>query len=830
MRNFFANYRGGAASRAGTAFVGMCKQGAPNAGGTISSYPPRDIKFQFNISQGYALEFGDVYMRIKSDGAYVTETPKTVTSVSAAGLFTATAHGFSNGDWVYDVGNTGFNGLTWIVQNATTNTFTVTDLFGNVISSATASTGGTVARIYTVAAPYAAIDLPYLKFTQSADTMSLTCVSYAVPSAPYEYPAYDLVRNGATNWVFTQVSFASSISAPTGVAVTATSSTTATTYYAYVVTAVASDGEESIASTAVSVENNDISVYAGTNTITWTPVAGATSYNIYGSTPSYGAQVPVGVLYGFVGTSISNNFVDTNITADFTVVPPQHSNPFARGQIAYITSTAGGSGYSQGTVTTTITTLTGSGAVIEPIVNSGAVVGFIVLNAGIGYAATDTIAVNGGSGATATMVVGPQTGTYPATVAYFQQRRVYASSLNNPDTYWMSQPGAFLNMDASIPTVDSDAIVGAPWAQQINGIQFLQPMPGGLVVLSGNGAWQLNGGNSAAITPADQDANPQAYNGCSPIVPPIVVNYDILYVQAKGSIVRDLAYNFFVNIYTGTDTTVLSNHLFAGYQILQWAYAEEPYKLIWALRNDGTMLSFTYLKEQEVYAWARHDTNGLFASVCTVTEPPVDAVYVIVQRYVNGVWVYYSERMDNRLWSSVNDVWCVDAGLSLGLSYPAATLMPASAMGYNNITAVDNIYGGMGYTAPMITAVDSSGSGSGATFTATVSGGVITAITPVLTGSGYTVGLTSLVIVDATGTGAVASPIITNNINFTASSGVFNSGMVGDVIRVGGGQATITSYNSTTSVTANITIPITSTVLNDPNNLPIPQTAGLWSI
>ena len=87
MRNMFVNYRGGANSRSGLAYVGTCKQ--PGTG-----MPPRDITFQFNITQGYALEFGDQYMRIKYRGAYVTEAAIPVTSVSVAGLFTTGAsHG-----------------------------------------------------------------------------------------------------------------------------------------------------------------------------------------------------------------------------------------------------------------------------------------------------------------------------------------------------------------------------------------------------------------------------------------------------------------------------------------------------------------------------------------------------------------------------------------------------------------------------------------------------------------------------------------------------------------------------------------------------------------
>jgi hypothetical protein len=870
MRNFFVNYRGGAASRAGTAFVGRTKQGSPVGGSTvnnisggtpINSGHPRDISFQFNLEQGYDLEFGDYYLRIKSAGAYVVEATNAITGISQAnpGVFgyTDTNYQVHDGDWLFlqnIQGPTALNGLTFIVQNATSSQFTLTDLFGNPINTNLLPayiSGGTLARIYTVTTPYEAVDLPWLKFTQSADTMSLTCWNQITGT---EYPPYDLERNGQTNWTLTEDTFASSIAAPTGLAATANNSTTKDTFYSYVVTAVASDGEESVASTSVSIENNNISIFAGSNSLSWNAINNAQSYNVYGATSNYQNPVPVGVLYGFLGNSLGTNFVDTNIEADFTTVPPTHQNPFAPGQILNVNPTTPGTGYTQAGVTFTINTSTGTGAIIEPIVTpatgGGGVVGFLVVNGGENYASTDTITITGdGTGATATLNIGPQTGTYPGVVAYFQQRRVYGNTQNNPDTYFMSQPGAFTNMDSSIPASDTDAIVGAPWAQQINGIQFMVPMPGGLVILTGSGAWQLTGGNSAAVTPADQDATPQAYNGCHGHIQPIVINYDILYVQSKGSIVRDLSYNFFVNIYTGTDTTVLSNQLFNNHQLVQWCYAEEPYKVIWAVRDDGILLSFTYLKEQDVYAWARHDTNGFVVSVVSVTEPPpstvlsypvtmapndtqtyIDAVYLIVQRFVQGQSVYYAERMDNRNWNNVEEAWCVDAGLAYPMTYPNATLTPAAAEGSNNISSVSLPFGGSGYTAPVIQAVDETGVGSGVTFGYTLSGGVITSIFPITQGQNYTDGLTQIQITDATGSGARAYPVITNIVAFTASANIFSAGNFGNVIRVGGGIATITSYISGNEVMANITQAITDTVPNDPNNTPFPQDAGDWTI
>lgn len=837
MRNGFVNFQGGYASRAGLAYVGMCKQAAPNIGGTATKNKPRDINFQFSVLQGFALEFGDQYMRVKYQGAYVTESAVTITGVNASGLFTSSAaHGYSVGDWIFDEGNAGFSGLTWVVRTVpNSTTFTVEDLFGTAITIAAVSGVGTAARIYTVVSPYAAVDLDYLKFTQSADEMSLTCWNQATLT---EYPPYDLIRNSNTNWVFTKTPFEETISPPTNAAVTAQSSTTVDTWYTYVVTAIDSNtGSESIASNQCHVQNNDISVNAGSNTITWTPVAGASSYNIYAATPYYGtgAYSPqIGVPFGYLGTALGTSFVDSNITADETQTPPLHTDPFARGSITDVIITGTGSGQTQANISYTITTSTGTGFSGTPIILNGGLNGFYIQDSGQNYAPGDTIVFSDTDGGavvgTATLTVGPQSGTYPGAVSYFQERRAYASTENNPDTYYMSQPGAFSNMDASIPSVDSDAIIGTPWAQQVNGIQFMTPMPGGLVVFTGGGAWQLSGGSQIAITPQDQDAQPQSRYGCSSTIPPIPINFHILYVRENNGIAYDLVYNFWANIYTASDLTIFSNHLFDGYTIQQWAYSEKPSKLVWAVRNDGVLLSLTYIAEQVEQGWARHDTDGLFVGVCSVEEPPVDAIYCIVQRYIRGFWVYYSERFDNRLWNNSEECFCVDAGLSYPMVFPEATLNPVSASGTNNISSVTVSYGGDNYTNPQAEAVDASGKGTGATFSIALSNGVIMAITPLNEGEFYTPGNTQIVITDPTGSNAAVYPVITNNATFNASASVFSSGMVGDVIRVGNGKATIVTYNSGTQVVANITQPITATLPNDPNLTPIPAIAGTWSI
>lgn len=878
-RNFFVDYRGGVQSRPGFVYVGQAKQCG-------IAVPPRLIPFQFNLDQGYCLEFGQEYVRFIFHGGYITEDPVAITGISQTNpaVVTSPSHGLSTGDWVFIndvVGMTELNDLIWVVGSVIdTDRFTLINLFDEVVDTTnytSYTSGGTFARVYEVSSPYLAEDLPYLKYTQSADILTITCFNTETGT---EYPPYDLKRFGNTDWTFTPVTFASNMVPPSNVTATAYSSNTISTWYSYVVTAVNGEtGEESIASTPADIQNCDISIYAGTNTVSWSAVDGATSYNIYAATPSYGAQINSGNLYGFVGISFGTNFNDTNILPDFSTVPPLHADPFASGAIIDVEITGGGVNYSQSTIGYTITTSTGSGFVGTPVVTNGSLNGFVIQDPGSNYAPGDTIAfsdsggglasgfmsftvnppvesamtlngflirfvapngtLNGrsvqegstlditlqnlsaflnssnngnlnvatyqatatelqivyktpgiagnsytlnandsggtpsgatltaggtdGTGAAANLVVGPATGIYPATVAYFQQRRVFANSENHPDTYWMTQPGLFYNMDASIPSSGSDAITGSPFSQTVNGIQWLVPMPGGLVVLTGSGAWQVNGGSSAAITPADQTATPQAYNGCNALVQPLRINYDILYVQAKGTKVRDLSYNWWIQIYTGVDLTTVNNHLFDGHEILQWAWAEEPYKLVWAIRDDGVMLCLTFLKENDsngapasnIFSWTRHDTLGQFFSVCTVTEPPTDAVYVVVKRFIHNQWKFYIERMYSpvgqngvTLQTQPENYVCHDCSLQTAPDFPVAMLYPSAA----------------------------------------------------------------------TGTG----------VTFVTDLPVFTSDDVNKIIRADGGIGIITAYNNPQSVTVTITKDLTLLIPN--STAPLPVAAGNWNL
>ena len=60
--------------------------------------------------------------------------------------------------------------------------------------------------------------------------------------------------------------------------------------------------------------------------------------------------------------------------------------------------------------------------------------------------------------------------------------------------------------------------------------------------------------------------------------------------------------------------------------------------VLWALREDGRVLSLTYRPEQQLYAWARHDFGGTVESIAVVPSSTgaTDDLWMIVKRVIAG--------------------------------------------------------------------------------------------------------------------------------------------------------------------------------------------------
>jgi hypothetical protein len=184
-----------------------------------------------------------------------------------------------------------------------------------------------------------------------------------------------------------------------------------------------------------------------------------------------------------------------------------------------------------------------------------------------------------------------------------------------------------------------------------------------LILLTSGGEWIVSEGQDRVLTPTTAGVRIQSYNGSS-WVPPVVINSTALYLQEKNARIRDLGYEFSSDKYTGNDLSLMSEHLFDGFTIEGMAYADEPYGVLWCIRNDGTLLGLTYQREHQVWGWHRHVTDGDFESVAVIGEGQRDAPYFIVKREIDGVEKRYVERMEPRGTSLNLNMFYIDCGLT----------------------------------------------------------------------------------------------------------------------------------------------------------------------
>ncbi|EPF6608282.1 TPA: hypothetical protein QFV80_003318 [Klebsiella aerogenes] len=251
---------------------------------------------------------------------------------------------------------------------------------------------------------------------------------------------------------------------------------------------------------------------------------------------------------------------------------------------------------------------------------------------------------------------------YPATVVYYQQRLYFAASSAYPQTIWASRTGDYKDFGKSNPVQDDDRIVYTYAGRQVNEIRHLIDV-GSLVVLTSGGEFVATGDQNKVLTPSSFSLSSQGSNGSSD-VPPIAVSNIALFIQEKGSVVRDLAYSFDVDGFQGNDLTILANHLFQKRSIVDWSFCIVPFSSAFCVRDDGKLLVLTYLRDQQVFAWSPQSSAGKYESTCGIGEGSEDTIYFVVNRTINGQVVRYIERLSSRQFTNDLDAFFVDSGLS----------------------------------------------------------------------------------------------------------------------------------------------------------------------
>lgn len=686
-RNFVTQPYGGVKNRSGFRFVVEAKD---------STRKVRVIEFTPRATQGYALEFGHQYLRVTKNGAPLYVPTVSLSLYSAATVYSKNMM-VRSGSLPYrclqdsNLAHTPASSPTW---------WELLTVY---------APGGVSSVLVDLITPYDESELFELRTSQSVDVMTITHPSHQNMSlSKYSDSDWRLaeVANESGPWMELNIDPTISVFADKTVGditLTATADLFDATKHVdrlfYIEQrSYGKPWEVQKSITLGDIRRSDGKYYQAQNTATT-----GTLRPVHTKDSWLDGETGVNWLYLHSGFGIARiTAVLTSKTASATVVStlPSELSATGTGFGAGIVPTSL-SAHTDGNLKVTkvghglLLTLTGIARYTSTSPSTTGTVNLLtVLDAdnfvlGVSYSSYQSL--NSVLGYTITLVEPPTSGGissdrwkfgawggdqgWPSHVFYYQGRRGYAASTGQPNVVWLTRSNAFNDFSVSVPLIDTDALTFPLNSGKHDSVQGVLPMDK-LIMLTEGAEWALGTGRDDIATPGNSIPKPQGYRG-SDAIQPLIVGDSGMFVQAKGTIVRDIDFDVAKDKYAGADLTVFADHLFEGRTVVAWTYQQHPNTNVWIVLDNGQLLGLTYMREQQVLGWHRHDSgDDIFESICCVGEQGEDAVYVVIKRLINGTYKRYIERLDTRLITDIKYAFFVDSGLTYDGSVHTSMVSP----------------------------------------------------------------------------------------------------------------------------------------------------------
>lgn len=243
---------------------------------------------------------------------------------------------------------------------------------------------------------------------------------------------------------------------------------------------------------------------------------------------------------------------------------------------------------------------------------------------------------------------------YPSVIGMHNTRVVLAGQEAYPDRVVLSATGGFsatsfdFAPSNSLGEVnDDDAIQVRCQDGELNLIEWVANLSSGMLIGTTDGEWLLQPSSSASALAPDNNRTDLVTNKGSASLPSVTNGFANVFVQASRSKVHEAAFSLENDGFRAPDLGLFFvNSLRA--RVKQMVWHQEPDNIFYYLMDDGTMLGLTYMREQNIIAWSRHELGGTDVNVISAAAVPSpnndrDDLYVMVERTINGATKKYVE-------------------------------------------------------------------------------------------------------------------------------------------------------------------------------------------
>jgi hypothetical protein len=263
-----------------------------------------------------------------------------------------------------------------------------------------------------------------------------------------------------------------------------------------------------------------------------------------------------------------------------------------------------------------------------------------------------------------------------------------------PNSGWLSKSGDYFNFAPG--ALADDAIPFTFNSDQVNAIEWMRGGKSLLVGTTGQ-EYSITPQEGKVLTPDSFPISPETTEGSSNRLRPLGVKASMLFGGNARRSLFEFTFSFQVNRFVAPNLLDRADHLTTPRRIdgalvsrglAELAFQATPTPTVWAVRDDGTLLGLTYIREQNIVGWHRHVTgtalidpidgraypapnDGQIESLAIIRHPrgDRDQVWLAVRRTIQGGVRHYVEYLDD-----------------VGLSYD--TLMVDAAVTYDGPPAI----------------------------------------------------------------------------------------------------------------------------------------------
>jgi hypothetical protein len=208
---------------------------------------------------------------------------------------------------------------------------------------------------------------------------------------------------------------------------------------------------------------------------------------------------------------------------------------------------------------------------------------------------------------------------YPAAVAFHENRLVFAGTIAEPDTIFMSQIGEYFNFDVGTAQ-DNEAIQLTAATGDVHEIRHLVSSRD-LQVFAGTGELYVPTFLNQGITPTNAQIREQTPYGCA-FAKPSLIDGATIFSQASGRIIREYLFTDAEDAYASTAISTISSHLINTPKYMSVVHSgfEQPDSYAVMSMTDGDAAVFTSNRAEKRASWTEFTTNGRFDSIVSIDD------------------------------------------------------------------------------------------------------------------------------------------------------------------------------------------------------------------